>query len=54
VVPTGKDKRTLRRLDVLVGATAGRASEVLGRSEDMLLRTRARRRGTASWMHLWK
>lgn len=34
VVPTGKYKRTLRRLYVLVGATAGRASEE--RSEDML------------------
>jgi hypothetical protein len=36
VFPTGKYKRTPRRLYVLVGATAGRASEVLERSEDML------------------
>jgi len=36
VLPTGKYRRTLRRLYVLVGATAERASEVLERSEDML------------------
>lgn len=45
VFPTGKYKRTLRRLYVLVGATAGRASEVLERSEDMLAQLAAARGG---------
>lgn len=36
VLPTGKYRRTLRRLYVLVSATAGRAGAVLERSEDML------------------
>jgi hypothetical protein len=45
VFPTGKDRRTLRRLYVLVGATAERASEVLERSEDMLAQLAAARGG---------
>lgn len=45
VLPTGKYKRTLRRLYVLVGATAGRASEVLERSEDMLAQLAVARDG---------
>jgi hypothetical protein len=36
VFPTGRYRRTLRRLYVLVGATAGRASAVLERSEGVL------------------
>ncbi len=43
VFPTGKYRRTLRRLYVLVGATAGGASEVLERSEDMLAQLAADR-----------
>lgn len=34
--PKGKHKRTMKRLYTLVGATAGRASAVLERSEDTL------------------
>jgi hypothetical protein len=36
VFPVGAYQRTMRRLYVLVGATAGRASEVPERTEDML------------------
>jgi hypothetical protein len=36
VLPTGRYKRTLRRLYVLVGATAGRANTVLERSEELV------------------
>lgn len=43
VSPTGKYKRTIKRLYVLVGATAGRASKVLERSEDMLAQLAAPR-----------
>jgi hypothetical protein len=45
VLPTGKYRRTLRRLYVLVGATAGRASAVLERSEDMLAQIATTRSG---------
>lgn len=45
VLPTGKHRRTLRRLYVLVGATAGRAGKVLERSEDMLAQLAATRGG---------
>lgn len=48
VFPSGKYKRTMRRLYVLVGATAGRASEVLERSEDMLAQLSAARGGKCS------
>ena len=45
VLPTGRYGRTLRRLYVLVSATAGRASEMLERSEDMLAQLAAARGG---------
>jgi hypothetical protein len=43
--PSGKHKRTLRRLYTLVGKTASRASEALERSEDMLAQIAAARGG---------
>ena len=45
VFPSGKYKRTMRRLYVLVSATAGRASEVLERTEDALAEVAAVRGG---------
>lgn len=48
VIPSGKYKRTLKRLYTLVGKTAGRASEVLERSEDMLAQLAVSRAGKRS------
>src|SRR3954470_10732425 len=48
VFPSGRYRRTMRRLYVLVSATAGHASEVLERSEDMLAEIAAARGGKRS------
>lgn len=48
LAPSGKHERTMKRLYKLVGATAGRASAVLERTEDMLALLSAARGGKRS------